>query len=148
MISSFQGEYRFLSNFFPCSIYMWDLKFPSVEHAYQAGKCADPVQRGNFVYGTWWKNADALGAEAKARGRKVKLRSDWHEVKDGIMYDCLVQKFSDPWLKSLLLATGDQLLIRGNTCHDNYWGSCTHCGPGQNRLGKMLMEIRSNLQER
>ena len=67
------------------------------------------------------------------------------------MREALRKKFSDPELKAKLLATGDQLLEEGNTWHDNFWGVC-HCIRCQdvmahNHLGKLLMELRSELQE-
>lgn len=57
-------------------------------------------------------------------------------------------KFRNRKLAEALLATGDAELIEGNTWCDNIWGNCTcsKCAktPGENRLGKLLMEIRSN----
>jgi len=42
-ITSFQGEYRFLSNFWPCHIVRDGLVYPSLEHAYAASKTDDPL---------------------------------------------------------------------------------------------------------
>mgnify|MGYP000020466553 CR=1 FL=1 len=38
MINSFTGKYRFLSNFYPCTLKWMEKKWPTVEHAYQAAK--------------------------------------------------------------------------------------------------------------
>ena len=57
------------------------------------------------------------------------------------MTDLCRIKFSDPHLRSLLLATGDAELIEGNWWHDQFWGVCN--GVGQNQLGKILMAIRN-----
>ena len=38
VIDSFQGEYRFLSNFWPCVVEYEGTEYPSVENAYQAAK--------------------------------------------------------------------------------------------------------------
>ena len=45
-----------------------------------------------------------------------------------------------------LLATGEEELIEGNYWHDTCWGvcNCAKCGDkGENRLGKLLMEVRT-----
>ena len=40
-INCFDGEYTFLSNFFPCVIKFDNNNYPSVEHAFQAAKTRD-----------------------------------------------------------------------------------------------------------
>ncbi len=45
-INWFDGEYAFLSNFYPCRVYMGDsINYPSVEHAFQAMKSTDLSER-------------------------------------------------------------------------------------------------------
>ena len=62
------------------------------------------------------------------------------------MYNTLVAKFTqNPDLAKKLLATGDALLIEGNTWNDRYWGVCR--GKGENRLGILLMLVREDLQK-
>ena len=82
------------------------------------------------------------GATKKA-GRKVPLPSDWELRKVGIMEGFLRQKFAHPDLREKLLATGDAVLIEGNTWNDTFWGVCN--GVGQNQLGLLLMKIRSEI---
>lgn len=41
------------------------------------------------------------------------------------------------------LATGDAILIEGNTWGDRFWGVCE--GFGQNHLGHVLMRVRVQL---
>jgi predicted NAD-dependent protein-ADP-ribosyltransferase YbiA (DUF1768 family) len=51
-------------------------------------------------------------------------------------------------LAEKLLATGEEILVEGNTWHDNFWGrcSCRNCrGKGVNHLGQLLMERRAAL---
>jgi ribA/ribD-fused uncharacterized protein len=82
-------------------------------------------------------------------GRTVTLRSDWEEVKLGIMSLGLSLKFKDPELKRMLLETGDAELIEGTTWHDRIWGICTcnECGgKGKNQLGNLLMTRRAILR--
>ena len=59
------------------------------------------------------------------------------------MLDLLRQKFKNhPKLKSLLLATGDELLVEGNTWSDVFWGIDLKTNRGQNILGRLLTIVR------
>ena len=44
----------------------------------------------------------------------------------------------------MLLATGEEYLVEGNTWGDKYWGVCG--GIGLNHLGKLLMQVRDELE--
>lgn len=136
-INCFDGEYAFLSNFFPCVIKFDNNNYPTVEHAFQAAKTRDKKEQ----FKVW--QADTPG-KAKRIGRKVTLREDWEEVKRDFMRDFIHQKFQNENLRKLLLATGDAELIEGNYWHDYYWGICN--GVGQNWLGKILMEEREKIK--
>jgi ribA/ribD-fused uncharacterized protein len=143
MIDCFDGEFAFLSNFYPSPISDGNLIFPTVEHMFQAAKTVNIEEYEEIAA------ADTPG-RAKRLGRKVTLREDWEEVKDEMMYQALWLKFSIPELREKLLATGDKELIEGNTWHDNTWGdcSCDHCKDikGKNKLGKLLMQIREEIK--
>lgn len=109
MIREFQGEYRFLSNFWVVDIEYGGLKFTSVEAAYRAQKTVDSEVRRKF---------QGFGhGRAKREGRKLTIRSDWEKVKVGIMTDLVCQKFRWDPLRSLLLNTGDCEIQEGN-----HWG--------------------------
>lgn len=138
-ITSFRGSFSFLSNFYPCSIHYEGILYPSVEHAHQAAKSLDPAVRKKFLNPGRRGGAGA----AKRLGRQVVLRADWEEVKLGIMLTLLRQKFRTGELRHALLATGDAELIEGNTWFDFYWGVCN--GRGDNHLGKLLMQVRDEL---
>lgn len=141
-IDDFRGAYSFLSNFYSCDIDYDGENYTSSECAFQAMKESDKSKRGN------WSHLSP--SEAKKKGRKCKLRSDWEEVKVNIMFDILKAKFSDEDLKTRLLLTGDKPLIEGNQWHDNFWGNCTcrKCEgiKGKNMLGKLLMKLRSEIR--
>jgi hypothetical protein len=57
----------------------------------------------------------------------------------------LTSKFENPIMKNLLLNTGGQELIEGNTWNDTFWDQCP-IGNGDNNLGKLLMKIRNKLR--
>lgn len=141
MINCFEREYAFLSNFYPSPIEYEEIKYLTVEAAFQAAKTPDLHMKMAIA------TADHPG-KAKRMGRKVVLREDWEEIKDRVMEECLRLKFSDPVLREKLLATEDEELEEGNWWHDNYWGSCycSRCGDvGKNKLGYLLMKIRKEI---
>lgn len=135
IINNFRDKYFFLSNFYPSKIYINGFTFNSAEAAFQAMKCPSRMQE--FI--------NLPPNEAKRLGRKVKLRSDWELVKDGIMYRIVMDKFlQNKELKEQLLNTKDAILIEGNTWNDIYWGVCN--ARGKNMLGKILMEVREEIK--
>lgn len=139
-IQEFQGEYRWLSNFWPAEVeYDGDI-YPSVENAYQAAKTLDKKARKPFE--------TCKPGEAKRLGKVLPLRDDWHEVKLTVMRSLLQQKFhSCGSLSKKLLSTGDAKLMEGNNWNDRYWGVSPVGGVGLNMLGVLLMEVRQNLSE-
>lgn len=139
MIGTFDGEYAFLSNFYPSSITDEDyITYPTVEHYFQAMKTLDTGVR-------FYIAIQATPGQAKRLGRRLDLRPDWEIVKDSIMEEALRKKFSNPELRKALLNTGDEYLEEGNTWGDQYWGVCN--GVGKNTLGKLLMKIRQEIKE-
>jgi ribA/ribD-fused uncharacterized protein len=76
------------------------------------------------------------------------MRPDWKEVRLKYMKALVKLKFEqNPELASLLCSTGDALLEEGNYWNDYYWGVDFKTGRGQNHLGKILMEVRTELRE-
>ena len=137
MIDKFDGNNSFLSNFYPCTVIYDGLTYSSSEAAYQAAKCANISMRAQFT--------TMNPSKAKRMGRNVILRDDWERVKLNIMKEILIIKFTtNPDLAEMLLATGEEQLVEGNTWNDHYWGICN--GVGQNHLGKLLEEVRAMLR--
>lgn len=137
-IAAFNGEFRWLSNFWPVSITRSDgITYPSSEPAYMASKTLDMAIRREVA-------TLKTAGDAKRFGRKIKLRADWEEVKRNEMLSVLRLKFRDPLLRIKLINTGDARLIEGNTWGDTYWGVCN--GQGQNVLGQLLMLVRDEIR--
>lgn len=131
MISEFNNEYDFLSNFYPAKFEYSGIEFKTVEHFYQAMKSLNPVEMYEII-------RVETPMQAKKLGRKVKVRPDWEDVKINIMRIALDKKFDIPELRLKLLLTGDEELVEGNYWHDKIWGKCTceECGgQGRNLLG-------------
>ena len=135
-ILEFQGEHRWLSNFWPATVTLDEVSFPTIEHAYQAAKTA-PSQREQFRHCT--------AGQAKKLGRTVRMRADWEQVKVATMRSLVEQKFAPGTeLGEKLKATGSGQIVEGNNWGDVFWGVCR--GRGQNWLGRLLMERRAFLQ--
>jgi len=116
--------------------------WPTSEHYFQAQKFA----------GTEHEEAVRLAkspmiAARMGRSRARPLRPDWESVKDDIMREAILAKFTQhQTLRSLLLSTGEAELIE-HTTNDSYWGDGGD-GNGRNRLGQLLIELRGQLRER
>lgn len=137
VINSFLGEHDFLSNFYPAIVHLDTEAYLTVEHAYQAAKTNDPKERK--------KIRDTHSPfRAKQMGKKVTLRKDWESVKIDVMRKLVREKFTHIDLRDRLLATGDAKLVEGNDWNDTFWGVCN--GKGENWLGRILMEVRDELQ--
>ncbi len=140
-ILSFEGEFAFLSNFYPSVVPYEGFVFKTVEHAYQAAKNPTIDNLRKFAI-----ELETPG-QAKRSGRLGNVRADWEQVKVGIMHQLLQEKFKIPELREKLLATGDRLLEEGNWWGDKFWGvSPVGSGNGKNALGKLLMQIRAELR--
>lgn len=136
-IDEFRGEYRWLSNFYPCPVRMYGVEYHCVENAFQASKEKSVSARAKYQH--------VNAATAKRYGRQAQLRPDWNNVRLGFMEELVRRKFkSNERLAYLLKKTGDAELIEGNNWGDTFWGVCN--GKGENHLGKILMKIRSELQ--
>lgn len=138
-IMEFQGDYRFLSNFYPCEVAHDHMVFPSAEHAYQAAKCDRPGDRLAI------QQLDTPG-QAKRFGRKVSMRRHWEHDKLQVMSQIVMSKFiMNPGIRRELLDLRGYILIEGNRWGDEFWGVCLETERGKNHLGKILMQVRDLL---
>ena len=139
-INSFRGNYFYLSNFYHAPVTYNGLTYLNNEAAFQAQKPIDRSEQETFTM--------LSPSDAKKKGRHVRLRSDWENVKDKVMEDIVRAKFTQHTdLQRSLLETGSARLIEGNTWNDRYWGVDSNSGIGKNRLGEILMKVRSELMD-
>lgn len=152
-LKGFSGDRAFLSNFcqreftMPAETDTYGVfqgkpyLVQTAEHAFQAQKATNAEDFKRILDQT-------SPSDAKFMARNIKLRPDWDEAKIDIMRKVLQHKFEDPELRGWLLATGDEELVEFNWWWDDFWGvDNIHGLGGQNWLGKLLMEIRSELKE-
>lgn len=139
---STQGQYGCFSNFSRHRFELDGLVWPTSEHYFQAQKFAGTPYAEQIRRAATPKLAASLG-----RDRSQPLRPDWETVKDGTMRRAVLRKFeAHADIRAILLDTGTEELVE-NAPGDYYWG-CGQTGTGQNKLGKILMDVRAVLRER
>jgi hypothetical protein len=130
-----------LSNHAPFPITLQGKTWLTTEHYFQAQKFPGTEHEEAIRL-----EPSPLIAAQLGRGRTQPLRPDWESVKEDLMREALYAKFTQhPSLRSLLLSTGDATLIE-HTSNDAYWGDAGD-GTGKNRLGLLLMELRTRLRQ-
>ena len=133
-------DYAEFSNFAPFGLAVDGLWWTTVEHYFQAQKFHDSGYREKIRHARRPKDAKNLGMT-----RQPPLRSDWETVKDGVMLEAVRIKFqTHAKLARLLLLTGECMIVE-NAPMDSYWG-CGPDGSGLNKLGRILMTVREELQ--
>jgi N-glycosidase YbiA len=135
-----QDEYGCFSNFYHATFALNGCAWPTVEHYFQAQKFPDTDYEQAIR-----KAKSPAKAKSMGRTRSLRLRKDWERVKDGIMREAVLAKFTQHLdLRMILLSTGDAILME-NSPTDTYWGIGSH-GGGKNKLGKILMSVREELR--
>lgn len=140
-----EKPYGMFSNLYKREIDFEGEVFKTAEHAYQAGKAAKPAVR------KWLMDAPSPSLLAMAaHGLYVwDVTPNWAKVKFDRMKRILVAKYTQHEdLKALLLGTGDARLVESATVDNavnRLWGEVN--GVGQNKLGQLLMEVRSELAQ-
>ncbi len=140
--STREQPYGCFSNFSPHGFELEGLWWPTSEHYFQAQKLVTTDQ-------PWFESIQQAkrpkDAAKMGRDRSHPLRVDWEEVKEGVMYQGVFQKFTaHAQLREILLGTGEEEIVE-NSPTDYYWG-CGKDGTGKNRLGEILMQVREKLR--
>jgi ribA/ribD-fused uncharacterized protein len=133
-------RYREFSNFANYPVEIGGIVWPTTEHYYQAQKFHDPDRQERIR-----QLPVAAAAKRYATKHKSKIRADWNQIKDGVMARALRAKFTQhKSLRDLLVGSGDEK-IEEDSPKDAYWGTGPD-GTGQNRLGEVLMRLRTELR--
>ena len=136
------GEYGCFSNFSRHPVFLKGKRWPTSEHYFQAQKFAGTPREEQVR-----QAKSPMIAARMGRSRKHPLRPDWERVKDAVMREAVLAKFTQHAdLRATLLATGDAVLVE-HTRNDDYWGDGGD-GHGKNKLGKILMSVRDELRGR
>ena len=137
---STRDEYGCFSNFAAAPIKLRGKTWRTTEHYFQAQKFAGTPREEEIRQAKSPSIAARMG-----RSRKHRLRPDWERVKDAVMREAVLAKFTQhPDLRAVLLGTGDAVIVE-HTSNDSYWGDGGD-GSGKNRLGRILMQVREELR--
>ncbi len=132
-------NYGCFSNFSPHSIVLKGKTWPTSEHYFQAQKFAGTPDEEEVRLAKSPMIAALMG-----RSRKRPLLKDWESIKDSIMHEAVLAKFTQHAdLGATLLSTGNSTIVE-HTEKDRYWGDGD--GSGKNRLGQILMRVREELR--
>jgi len=136
-------EYFPFSNFYDAPLLIDGKWIKTSEHKFQSDKYikTDPYWAQIILSAETPTEAKRLGG---SRGHRIDYR--WEEIKDDVMYECVLKKFTQySELKKLLLSTGNREIFE-HTKNDSYWGDGLD-GSGRNQLGITLMRVRKELRE-
>jgi hypothetical protein len=133
-------EFKELSNFYAAPFSLDGKTWPSVEHYFQAMKFpTDPAYQETIRQIKTPQSAKSLGSS-----KEHPIRPDWDSVREEVMKKALEAKFTqNEALKQILLSTKGKELVEASPT-DIYWG-IGKARKGQNRLGKLLMELRDTI---
>lgn len=138
-ILQFRDAYAFLSNDFLAEVAYEGIAYPCAALAFLASKCDDTAERKNIARMSLEK--------AKQKYNSVPDSPVWEERQSTVMEEIVRQKFQQhPKLIRMLLNTGNLRLINGGK-KDTSWGVDLTTWEGENRLGLILMKIRSEWME-
>ena len=139
---SVSDAYGCFSNFSPHTITLQGKTWPTSEHYFQARKFIGTPDEEEVR-----QARSPMIAARMGRSRKRPLRKDWESVKDRIMHEAVLAKFTQHAdLREIFLGTGGSKLVE-HTENDAYWGDGGD-GTGKNRLGQILMRVREELRGR
>jgi len=149
-----KGEFRTFSNQAEYPIQIEDVRYPSVEHYYQAAKAQE--FKDDEIYKKILETPS--GKAVKALGKKVKnfVKEIWDDKRLDIMMRGVKAKFvQHPELQKQLVETEDRQIGEADA-RNSFWGIGTSenteksADPtkwkGQNRLGKILMALRDEFK--
>ena len=135
-----EKPYGCFSNFSPHGFELDGLWWATSEHYFQAQKFAGTKHLEEIRLAKTPGDAANMG-----RSRDRPLRQDWEKIKEDMMQRGVLCKFQTHQdIKEVLLNTGDEQIVE-NATQDYYWG-CGADGSGKNRLGEILMDIRTILR--
>lgn len=157
MIDRFRGDNFFLSNMYVVEnplITPDGLAVPTSEHYYMSTRFQNKLSRiavasAMAEVGDSRPYADGLAAKQMAHELidKGQLHFGTPEERIELMHIAVLTKFAmNPQLAEKLAATGDEMLVEGNTWGDRFWGvDPVGSDNGQNMLGKVLMSVRQQI---
>ena len=134
------GEFGYLANYSEYGFYKNGKYFKTAEHYYQSEKFDDLEIKNKIINASTAKEAAAIG-----RDRKNKRIDNFREIKLGVMYEGVLEKFrQNSDIRSKLIEARN-VEIKEMTVKESFWGM----GPnldGENHMGKILEVVREKVK--
>lgn len=158
------NDYKEFSNLYELPTQLEGIKFATIEHYYQWAKAkyiGDAEAQKTILKTKSGKTARAEGKKLDEKIEKMEdtnqLKMNWPTKKDEIMYTGVKAKFvQHPELREKLLKTANRPIGEADP-RDKYWSIGTSGNTskaadpdkwdGQNKLGKIMERIRTELKE-
>ena len=140
LASFYPNKWYALCNFSAFAVRSHGRLWPTVEHAYQAGKYTDEqvvqqIQEAPSPH------------EAKKRGRDPRYadtrRSDWEEFRLPYLKEVLCAKHAQHEYVRRTLERSQGMIVLEDSPDDEFFGRGRHFG-GRNELGRLWMQIRDH----
>lgn len=135
-------ETRWLSNMTYVNIYFDGILYPSTENFYQAMKYKEqPIRR--II-------SKMTPQDAKKYSRENYMTNERMESASGrirVMTYAQRQKYAIDEFQQKLLLTGNCHIEEGNWWNDKFWGTDIKTREGENHLGKIIMNLRKEIQD-
>ena len=120
------------------------LTFKTDEHAWLSNMTLVNIECDGIIY----PSTENFYQACKYSRENKMTNSKFDDNKLIYMEYALQKKFNQEPFKSKLLATGDCHIEEGNWWKDKFWGVDIKTRQGENHLGKLIMKIRKELQEK
>ncbi|WP_407333452.1 NADAR family protein [Enterovibrio sp. 27052020O] len=131
--------YGFLSNFYAAPLRIEKETWLTSEHYYQACKFDDQALRRKIQRAATPDEAFILSREFE-----FQVKTDWLDRRCDVMRFVVEQKFQQHVdLAQKLASTYPAVLVERSDC-DAFWGAGQY-GDGLNKLGGILMDVRSKI---
>lgn len=143
-ISDFKGDHAFLLPSFECPVFLsGDTEsYPSYEHALQASRFSLLEERCLIRETPLIRDVKKMTSRFDSN-RGEKWKQECMNIAEQLLRDKFIRSKE---MTSKLKATGKKSLVYANTYGELYWGtSVEDRHKGQNRLGKLLEKIRSDI---
>lgn len=141
-IGFYTREFFCLDNFSSFAVVHKGIKYPTIEHAYQALKFEKTAPE---IAKRILESFSSYEALTIAHENVDKQNPNWDKIKVSIMEELLRLKLEqNPYVKRKLLETKDYMLCEDSP-KDSFWGIGKN-RDGQNQLGKLWMKLRSELK--
>ena len=137
----FTNAFYPLDNFSAHSVELWDIRFPTSEHAFQWKKFSkvSPDIAGRILSA---KSPDAVKKISDTN--KSHQPINWSDIRVSIMEEILHAKAKQHEdVLEVLKKTGKRTIIE-NSPVDSFWGIGPN-GKGENIVGKLWMKIRDEI---